>query len=686
MLPPGADQKPEDYFKAHKLPYAEWKREWKDYKNYRRTINQHPELKGKSIDEINEYLKERKRLAAYAGYAGLQRKIAAMSEEERQAFYEKRNSWDGLSDEEREQRTKSRSKISHSFWDRMTPEERAKYCKERYDRRSEASKRKNSEHIRRVAYEVNKNRTDEEKAAMLKRMQDGYAKARQDPEFVKRHLEQLADARKSWMNSLTAERRAEIGERSKARWENMSDEERARRSEQLSERNRVWWASRTEEDRKRISERMKAFNEELWNNMPMEQFVEMHRRRLTSAPNYDKNKLTKTVESMFNHSIASKDFYLVPEVPYVIEREVHFWDYGIYRKSDDQLVMVVDVDGAYNHGDKCDYNGMQSREESDEKRFYLSPPNVKIAIIYESRLTNSFDKLLRELMMNYDEFVDSQFNYCRSINFPYPQYSTNELLGSWKSLVKMNCNDEYHQNMSLNTRVGDRLINHFHPSIYHARRGNNPSPYDAWYDDLLLKKVIENRMIYVNELNPNKILQGFNVCKLAPKVSVFSAAKAKMLINRYLSDATEIFDPFSGFSGRMLGAVSLGKKYVGSDINDRHVRESNDMIGFLRKNAIDINATVIDADIMASTGSYDALFTCPPYETKEVWEKSNGEQLTCDEWIDVCLKRFDCKKYLFVVDKTEKYKDRIVDEIVNKSHLGTNTEFVILISRDNDLE
>ena len=329
---------------------------------------------------------------------------------------------------------------------------------------------------------------------------------------------------------------------------------------------------------------------------------------------------------------------------------------------------------------------MQSREENDEKRFYLSPPDVKVAIIYEARLTNSFDKMLRELMMNYDEFVESQFKYCRSINFPYPQYSTNELLGSWKSLVKMNCNDEYHQNMSMNTRVGDRLINHFHPSIYHAHRGNNPSPYDAWYDDLLLKKVIENRMIYVNELNPNKILQGFNVCKLAPKVSVFSAAKAKMLINKYLSDATEIFDPFSGFSGRMLGTVALGKKYIGSDINDRHVRESNDMIGFLRKNAIDVNATVIDADIMTSTGSYDALFTCPPYETKEVWEKSNGEQLTCDEWIDVCLKRFDCKKYLFVVDKTEKYKDRIVDEIVNKSHLGTNTEYVILISRDNDLE
>ena len=27
--------------------------------------------------------------------------------------------------------------------------------------------------------------------------------------------------------------------------------------------------------------------------------------------------------------------------------------------------------------------------------------------------------------------------------------------------------------------------------------------------------------------------------------------------------------------------------------------------------------------------------------------------LTCDRWIDDCLKRFDCSKYVFVVDTTE---------------------------------
>ena len=34
---------------------------------------------------------------------------------------------------------------------------------------------------------------------------------------------------------------------------------------------------------------------------------------------------------------------------------------------------------------------------------------------------------------------------------------------------------------------------------------------------------------------------------------------------------------------------------------------------------------------------------------------------------------------IFVVDDTKKYKNNIVEEIANNSHLGTNTEKVILI-------
>ena len=50
-----------------------------------------------------------------------------------------------------------------------------------------------------------------------------------------------------------------------------------------------------------------------------------------------------------------------------------------------------------------------------------------------------------------------------------------------------------------------------------------------------------------------------------------------------------------------------------------------------------------------------------------------------DEWIDICLKKYICDEYIFVVYETTKYNKYIVDVIENKSHFGKNIEYVIKI-------
>ena len=45
------------------------------------------------------------------------------------------------------------------------------------------------------------------------------------------------------------------------------------------------------------------------------------------------------------------------------------------------------------------------------------------------------------------------------------------------------------------------------------------------------------------------------------------------------------------------------------------------------------------------------------------------------------MQRFDCERYLFVVDETEHFKDSIVEEIDNSSHLGKGKEYVVLIKK-----
>lgn len=225
------------------------------------------------------------------------------------------------------------------------------------------------------------------------------------------------------------------------------------------------------------------------------------------------------------------------------------------------------------------------------------------------------------------------------------------------------------------------LIQHFHKSIYNANRYGYLSPFDAWQDKELVKKSALNRLKYVNRCRPSDVLQGFNVAKIAPKVSVFSPELAKRLISDYIAEDI-IVDPFSGFSGRMLGALDCNKYYIGFDLNMSHVKESTQILDFLKVSS-DV-ATVTQKDLFKTVPqkyNNTALFTCPPYSDKECWNGAADKVLTCDEWIEECLSRYDCSTYLFVVDKTEKFNYNIVDTIENKSHFGTNNEYVVLIRK-----
>lgn len=232
-------------------------------------------------------------------------------------------------------------------------------------------------------------------------------------------------------------------------------------------------------------------------------------------------------------------------------------------------------------------------------------------------------------------------------------------------------------NQNLSDTSNDGIIRHFHKSIYEANRKGQKSPLEAWHDKDLILKCALNRLRYVGSCTPEDILRGFSVAKIAQRVSLFSSSLASRLIKTHLNNYNEIADPFSGFSGRMIGAEIEHKKYIGKDINEKHVQESNEIIKYMNLK----NSQVTVEDILAKKNieEYECLFTCPPYGGKEHWNKNNDEvEKSCDEWIDICLEKYKCEKYLFVVDKTEKYKNYIVEKLEKKSHFGNICEYVVL--------
>lgn len=340
--------------------------------------------------------------------------------------------------------------------------------------------------------------------------------------------------------------------------------------------------------------------------------------------------------------------------------------------------LLIDADGLYYHSYLSDPDGYRSNDYYDDIRISIVPKDHQFHVIVEGNEDSQVKHIVQILkyidsnIFNYDSYL---FNWCRSISFPYPKYSDDRLIKDWLSLCNYT-NDRYVQQC----RIGESIIKHFHPSIYHCRVGNSVSPVDAWYDDKKLKEVITNRLIYVNNVDPSKILRGFNISKICPVVSIFNPILTRYIIHKYLPDVSEIFDPFSGFSGRLLGTASWGKRYIGQDLNVDAVNESNQIIDFLKLD----NCSVSHRDIFDSTGAYECLLTCPPYNKKEIYSRETVYN-TCDGWIDECLDRFDCKTYVFVVDDTAKYQKYVVEDIKSTSHFSNNCEKLIIVHKQSTL-
>ena len=383
---------------------------------------------------------------------------------------------------------------------------------------------------------------------------------------------------------------------------------------------------------------------------------EIHKKILSSQ------KMTSP-EKKINEFLSNNGF----EYQYQYECNGKCFDFAIFK--DNELSILVEVDGEYFHGLLSDCDGKLVRGDKDCERFSKCPEGVKLIVCDSFKVEDCFSEILRVFDIDYEKWIQEIVDSLPK-EFPYYEYSEERMRKDYEKLC-------IYRDIKKNSRLGDSIINNFHRSIYDAHISTKPSPKEAWNNRELLEKCVRNRFIYSSNLSSHSILQGFNVCKIAPKVSVFSAPLARRLIQTYLDKYNQIFDPFSGFSGRMLGACSLDKSYIGQDINVSHIKESKQIAEFLGLKNVSLKVQNVLED---TKKEYECLFTCPPYGGKEHWNiKNDLIEKTCDEWIDECLNRFKCKTYLFVVDETEKYKDYIVEEISNNSHFGNNKEYVIKI-------
>ena len=316
--------------------------------------------------------------------------------------------------------------------------------------------------------------------------------------------------------------------------------------------------------------------------------------------------------------------------------------------------ILIDADGLYYHGYLNDPDGVRVRDDYDVVRLSLIPKDHMFFVIVENHEAEQVKEIVDILSaidsgaFDYEQWL---YGWCRSIDFPYPQYSDKRLQKDWKYLKNWN-GREYNPKC----RLGESLIKQFHKSRYN-------SPYDCWNNNSLLMKMIQDGCLYKNTVDSSKILVGLELSDICRCDSIFNPVLAKYLVNKYLSKYATVFDPLMGYSGTLLGTVASGKFFRGRSNDAEIITESRIMIDYLKTDS----AYVWLSDFQEEEGFYDSLFTAIPDGRSDL--------------ISTCLRKFKCYRYVFVVRGDNPYTSNIAEVIPGGSHIAPYEYNVVVVDR-----
>lgn len=220
--------------------------------------------------------------------------------------------------------------------------------------------------------------------------------------------------------------------------------------------------------------------------------------------------------------------------------------------------------------------------------------------------------------------------------------------------------------------------------FYKVKVDNKPSALEAWSDEELRWKMIKNRINYVGGFIDNKaILTAMNVTRTCKQPSWFDKNYAKQLISKYITTNT-IIDPFAGWGTRCEACKELGLHYYGWDLNKELVDWHH------TKNRLFENNCGIeygDANNIKVDTADCSVFICPPYTDFEKYFDGQDLKTTQCEWLSIIMKNIpNAKEYLMVCKVVDNgWEKYIIEEKINKSHLGVNKEYVLRLTQADKL-
>jgi len=246
-----------------------------------------------------------------------------------------------------------------------------------------------------------------------------------------------------------------------------------------------------------------------------------------------------------------------------------------------------------------------------------------------------------------EELVEPLFLLFRENGFIYPDDERKVKL-EYKRLL------EYEPDLSIdevfnNSSLATRICKHYCHSFYKSTEPGKKTLIEVFNDDELLRRVIRNRLgmdwYYadgkgdgVNEafnFSFKMMIQGMRSMRLVPSISMFKPSIAKYICCRYSKEGDLVGDYSAGFGGRMLGAVSCGRRYLGTDpLTAGELDIMGEALELSGYEVMGVGSECFRGD----KGSVDLYWSSPPYYNQEKYSDdlsqayNRGEAWFYDEY------------------------------------------------------
>jgi hypothetical protein len=311
--------------------------------------------------------------------------------------------------------------------------------------------------------------------------------------------------------------------------------------------------------------------------------------------------------------------------------------------SVDPLAMLAEADAPkYRElleGTNSDHAAVQAFLSGVAAQYGVIPEPAGAPLVEEDDSETSV--LPSTLCFSAEAILDEAFRYYRETGFPYKRLPKHLCMQELNKLAALN--DEG----LLTTRLGYDIADTYHPHRFHGAAHGMRSPYEAFHDDVALRKALQLHWEHGNQTIGAGWFSELNIVNGTQGCSNFRPGVALAYYRRYCTLGSTVFDASTGYGGRLVGflAAHLGGRYIGIDPSQQ-TYEANCRLAEDLAFGEDVELYCIpieDIDKSLVENRCDFAFTSPPYFIKEHYSdeptQSWKRYSTAERWRDFFLKQ-----------------------------------------------